>query len=236
MDFEWMYSALFATYATFLLYTFAVTAAHYPPCRNNADAPTGASSCAPPGVEGYYPLGLVFLFCIIFIVHLSYKSTNRQNGILPFRGIDISIHQSWSLPFRAIGISISYFAGATIASKEGIFPYSWASGGIVATQAILLGTLFEIANRPDPTNLPFKSDPEVQFHIENWRQFVQILLTASIALGIGVFLQTYSSEYMNSRHLVTILGPLAVALGIALMLVRQRIERIGSYLGNIIEE
>lgn len=210
-----LYPVLFALYSAIILYTFAVIAANYPPCRNTANATT-TSPCAPPGVEGFYPLGLVFLFFSVLIVHLFYKFSDRPNR---------------DLPTRAIGISITYFVGATIASKDGFWSYSWASGGIVATQAILLGTIFELANRPYP-RLQFRSDSELQFYLDNWRQFTRVFLTISIALSIGIFLQTYSSEYLNSRHLVTILGTLAFGMGVALELIRRRIARIGFYLGT----
>lgn len=220
-----LYSVAFALYSTLLLALFANTGKYYPPCRRAANVSTNttvntsanAPSCAPPGIEGFNLLGLGFLFILILGVHLCYKSSNRRNC---------------DLPIRAVGIFTSYFVGATIAARRGIWPYSWASVSIVTTQAILLGTIFEIANRPTPTDLQFKSDSELQFYIENHRQFARILLTVSIALGIGLFLQTYSREYLNSRHLVSVLGPLAFGLGLALELIRRRITEIGAFLGD----
>ena len=227
---DFIKSSLYTGYAVILLFPLAEFARYYPP----GSAPNGLEGLG----HGKY-IFIILMFGGVFIL----KRNNHYLG-----RYSKNLESTFDIPLRIIIVTTLYYTSAILATYTGDFmfslnfivtlffpttdtnPFSWASFGIVAVQAILLGMIFELGNRPKRQWLAFVSNEEINHHIKNWRQFTQILLTSSVALGIGFFLQSYSKEYMNAKHMVVILGSLAIGILLCLIMVRQRILRLGSFL------
>ena len=174
---------------------------------------------APDGMEGIQ-IGIIVSFLTISCWSLLVKRF-RTSKWEPYRNI----------PLVPVFTVIFYVISAIVATYQNGPNISAASLGIVLVQAVLLGTILEVDERPIQ-NLDSKSTEEKQFYIENWRQMSQIVLTGAVAIGIGFFLQSYSQFYMNAKHLLAIFAPLVFGVGICLFLIRERIKKVGRSLAD----
>lgn len=211
------YPLLLSLYPVLMLYFFIDVAEHYPP---------GSRHGAPAGVEELFTLPLGFLFLVLLI----WTIINKEGAQI--EGNRIPARLFIGTPFRVALFTISFYFLFAVLSTCGVnWCLSFASFGVFSLQSILLGILFSVfhlvGDEPD-----IDSPSELEYRISNWRHFSQIFMTGSAAVGIGAFLQIYSNEFINARHLVLLFGPLSFGVVLCLFFIMQKIGELGSNFGS----
>ena len=192
---------LFTLYAMFLIESVSYFAIRYTP-------PAGE------GVQGFNLIIIVMEICILIWFYLSreLKCLSKNLFHIPRR----------SIIFVPTYVVLSYYS--TIG-------WSNAFLGIVVIYSVLIALIFEVYGLPmEPIGLTEMSEKQLELYATNWRFAIQLILTGSIASGVGLFYKGLTTDNFVPLHLIILLG--LPALGIIYVILRlfQKVKTVQLYL------
>ncbi|UPW00651.1 hypothetical protein M0R88_00775 [Halorussus gelatinilyticus] len=148
------------------------------------------------GVQGFN----CFLFPMPIILLFWFFASNRY-AILQKKPLH--------LPVRAIVLIFLYI----VLSYFGTDGWSYAFMGVTVAYSVLLAMIFEVYLIPiRPERLRNMTDKQLKFYASNWRFAVQLLVTGSIAAGVGLFYKGITTDNFVPKHLIFLLGVPAVGV------------------------
>lgn len=195
---------LFTFYAVLLIGIPALFAVRYTPTN------------AGPGVQGFN----IHLFLLQFgILYWYYFIESEERLIKTFLYV----------PVRAV-VTVSIILFVAIIGTNG---YSNAFLGIMLVYAVVLALAYEVYSISiEPDNLDDMNNSQLEFYARNWRFAIQLILTASVAVGVGIFYKGLTTDNLVPLHLVFLLG--LPGLGILAIILRllKKIWAVRPYLKN----
>lgn len=194
---------LFTFYAVLLIGIPALFAVRYTP-------PAG------PGVQGFHIYLFLFQFFILYWFH-RLESKEILTKTLLF------------IPARAV-VTVFLISFIAIIGTNG---HSNAFLGIMLVYAVLLALAYEIYCIPiEPDNLEDMNNSQLEFYAMNWRFAIRLILTASVAIGVGIFYKGLTTDNLVPLHLMFLLGLPGLGILIVILRLLKKIWAVRPYLQN----
>lgn len=131
------------------------------------------------------------------------------------------------LPIRAILLIIIYVSLVFVGTNG----WSYAFMGVTIVYSVLISVIFEVYQIPiKPEDLDEMSNKKLEFYATNWRFAVQLLVTGSIAVGVGLFYKGITTENFVPKHLIFLLGFPAVGLTSCIIHLTRKIWAVQDHL------